>query len=136
MSKKNINTDAIMNELANASVFFPQQSPPKTLPRNELTDSPSENTAPPEHRKTVLPQNQKTGEGFDINTAPEVKGTFMLTGEEYDAISDLKRPLGRQLGVRVTLHDLARCAVNLLIEDHAKNGEQSFLIRHLKNKKG
>lgn len=95
------------------------------------------NATSPHRRNTAMLDEEAQdvlGEGFDINAPHDTKGSFLLTQAEYDALSDLKRPLGRQYGVQITLHDLARCSVNLLLDDLERHGEQSFLHRHLKHK--
>lgn len=146
MSKKPLDTDRMTNELKGKSLFFYPKPPAESAePEGQSTpppvptpDKPQQNpnrTIKPQKQQTANAANQHTGDGFDINAERDQRGTFELTEAEYDAISELKRPLGRQLGVRITLHDIVRCAVNQALADYQANGEDSFLFRHLKYKK-
>ena len=115
-------------------------------PENQHAGNPeNQETSKPVFQKTRKPENQKpgksegrevVGEGFDINLHPDHKDTFFMTDTEFYSLEELKLKLKRQLGVKVIKDDLARCAFNLLLEDSKENGEQRFIVRHLKNKKG
>lgn len=151
--KKQIDTDRLTNELKGSSLFFypkpaPTETPPSAAPATKqptppappaisIPDKQQQNT-----KHSIKPENQQRtnaaspdiGDGFDINAAREARGTFELTEQEYDAISEIKRPLGRKFGVRITLHDIVRCAINQTLADYHEHGDESFLIRHLKHK--
>jgi hypothetical protein len=51
-------------------------------------------------------------------------------------LEDLKLELRRKHDTRVTKNDLARCALQLLVEDYGRHQERSFLGRKLLGKPG
>jgi hypothetical protein len=81
------------------------------------------------------------GEGFEINADLPERDTYEFTSAEFDTVKDLTTQLTREFqrsegkSLKFKKSDLLRCAVNQMIDDYRKNGDNSFLIRHLKQKK-
>jgi hypothetical protein len=50
----------------------------------------------------------------------------MFTQEELEVLDNLDLEPRRSLDRKVTRNDLARCAVQMLIEDYAQDGERCY----------
>lgn len=85
-------------------------------------------------KETSLPAKREEGEVFDINEKPYRKDSFLFSTREFEALEDLKLELRRKFDLRATKNDLARCALQHLIEDYKRHKDGSLLVRRLKNK--
>jgi len=72
---------------------------------------------------------------FDINQLAYKKVAFVFTGEEFDALEDMKIQIRRRFDIRAIKNDLVRCAIHLLIEDYQRNGKASLAVRRLSGKR-
>lgn len=126
----------------------PTDQPTSSPPTRETVDS-----APPQPTKPK-PSSQKTREVgkegsrevgkevgrdssflFDLTVTPYRKDSYLFTDHEFEALEDLKLELRRSFDLKATKQDIARCAMGYLLEDYHRNGEASFIVRHLKTKK-
>ena len=73
---------------------------------------------------------------FDISLKPYRKDSFLFTDEEFEALEDLKTQLRRQYDLKATKNDLARCALEYLLEDYESNKDNSIIVTRLKTKVG
>lgn len=96
-------------------------SQPVGQPANQETD---------QHESSAAP----TPTRFDLNSIPLWKGTYLFTEDELDAMEDVKLELRRKFGLKTTKNELARCALQHLIEDYRSHGETSVLLKRLRNK--
>lgn len=76
----------------------------------------------------------ETSERFSINQEPSKKETFWCAQAESEALEDLKLQLRRQLDIRASKQDIVRCAIQLVAETFAQDGEQSALVTRLRGK--
>ena len=60
--------------------------------------------------------SREVSPSFDLDHKPYRKDSFLFTGEEFEALEDVKIELRRTYDVRATKNDLARLAVHHLIE--------------------
>ena len=65
---------------------------------------------------------------------PLWKGTFLFTQEELEALEDLKLDLRRKYDLKTTKNELARCALQGLLEDYYQRSGSSDVLRRLKKK--
>ena len=100
----------------------PEQSKPETQQAGKPGSEKGRNEGSQEARK-------ETSRRFDLAEVPTRKGSFVYTTSELEALEDLKLEFRRQRGVKVTMNDLARCAIHLLVEDYRAHQERSFLGR-------
>ncbi len=71
---------------------------------------------------------------FDINAKPYRKDSFLFTDEEFEGLEDLKLELRRTYDLKATKNDIARCALQQLLEDYRRHGGASVLVRRLQKK--
>lgn len=93
-------------------------------------------------REAGKPASRDTGQHatdpadrFDINRVPTEKETYLCTVEEVAALEDLKLELRRRYDLRVSKQDIERCGIQFLASDYQAHGEQSILVKRLKQKK-
>jgi hypothetical protein len=79
-------------------------------------------------------KTQEVGKLFDINDNPHRKDSFLFTNKEFEALEDLKLELRRKFDFRATKNDIARCALQHLIEDYHQHKENSIVVRVLKTR--
>jgi hypothetical protein len=103
-----------------------------------------EETKVPSMQAPVKPKSLKPletaapkAQGFDLNLPTEKSHTFSFTFEELFALEEVKTGLGRLLGldVRITKIDIIRSALQIIVEDYRKRGENSFIVDRIKTKK-
>lgn len=155
MAKKIINTTQITNELEGASLFFnkpPQDHPqPNEIPLetpqssrvgkdiSEGGQAEKQLTEPmiPRHHDTTIPRYHDTTVE-NIRRAVKQFGkeaaTHRFTTEEKTKVRDLIYTYGSQ-GIVTSENEIARIAINGLIEDYKENGEESLLAKVLKKLK-
>jgi hypothetical protein len=75
--------------------------------------------------------------GFDLNLPTQKSHTFAFTFEELFALQEILTGLQRLLGldVRITKIDIIRSALQIIVEDYRKRGEESFIVERIKTKK-
>src|SRR5947209_5482554 len=141
--KKKLDTEAITNELA-GSVFFPSrtQGPGQHESGEQKGSDTNDDLMIPRYHDTVIPSTHDT-----IVTPPQddvieivrkaVKqigkeaATQRLTLEEKQALADIEYRYKRQ-GLRTSGNEITRIAINYVIDDYRKNGENSLLAKVLK----
>ena len=154
---KKLKTESIMNELEGASLFFSKPPPPPPNPEpppNELPVAKGEQPLPSgpknaHHHDTAVPRHH----GITVSqqhgtTIPQVYGvaieqvrkavkefgkeaaTHRFTAQEKKEIADLIYTYKSQ-GVKTSENEMARIAINFLIEDYKQNGEGSVLSKIL-----
>jgi hypothetical protein len=76
-------------------------------------------------------------QGFDLNLPTQKSETFAFTFEELLALSELKTGLSRLLGLdaRITKIDIMRSALQIIVEDYRKRGEESSIVARMKTKR-
>jgi hypothetical protein len=74
---------------------------------------------------------------FDLNLPTQKSHTFAFTFEELFALQEVLTGLQRLLGldVRITKIDIIRSALQIIVEDYRKRGENSFIVERIKTKK-
>jgi hypothetical protein len=78
---------------------------------------------------------REVGKLFDINETPYRKDSFLFTDKEFEAHEDLKLELRRKFGFSTaTKQDIARCALQHIIEDYYQHKENSIVVRILKTR--
>jgi hypothetical protein len=119
-------------------------SPP--LPEKPVLQEAQEKAATPNPRPPAPVKQQQrepmetptaAAQGFDLNLPTEKSHTFAFTFEEWLAMEELKTGLSRLLGLdpRITKIDIIRSALQLIVEDYRKRGEESFIVARIKTKK-
>jgi hypothetical protein len=135
MSKKKLNADSIRNELTGKSVFFqkkeitkkPNHIRQKTVSANHDTKPPSNHdTTVSRYHETMIETVRKAVKQFGKEAA-----THRFTVDEKNAIADLVFT-NKRLGIRTSENEIARIAVNFILEDQLENGENSILAKVLK----
>ncbi len=96
--------------------------PAEAVPR---AAGPKERTAPKVSTSSAKPR-------FDLAEQPFYKASFLFTQEELEALEDLKLEMRRQYDVKATKNGLIRCALHMLLEDHAANGGHSYASRRIR----
>ena len=86
-------------------------------------------------QETSQSASPEQGQGFDLNATPFRKDTFLFTPQEFEALEDLKLELRRRFDLKATKNDLARCALQHLLEDYRRHGETSLVVRRLRSKR-
>ncbi len=97
-----------------------------TKPDVPLDSARSERPLSEPSAKTVAP--------FDINEKPWRKDSFLFTDSEFDRLEDLKLELRRRFDLPATKNDIARCALQGLYEDYARDPEKGRIVRYLRAK--
>ena len=156
MTKKQLNTSSMLNELKGNSVFFredaatPEQAtPPSNKPAAKkkagkvVTGKKETQTKKsPDHRGITQPGNRDTTVSRyhaamieavrkAVKEFGKEAATHRFTAEEKQKIADIVYAYKRQ-GIRTSENEVTRIAVNFLINDHAENGENSILDLTLK----
>ena len=153
MSKKELQVEAITNELAGgASLFFsptrpkPSVQKPKKSPvaekvptkkdtkkTSERMDATPDSTMPPSSRDSK--PDSMTSRYHDtmqeiirkaVKTFGKEVSTHRLTPDEKKAMADIVYAY-RGRGIRTSENELSRIAINFLINDYRENGENSLL---------
>jgi len=147
MTKK-LNTSGIINELRGVSPFFPlatehpmqetAQSPIKAPQKKEMepvkqkpvverhhdTMTPSNHdTTPPAKDEELLEKARKA-----VRQVGKEAATHRFTLEEKNMLADIEYSYRRQ-GIRTSENEITRIAINYIVEDYHKNGEQSVLAK-------
>ena len=148
MKKKQINTQAITDELAGASLFFskPNKTPPPVVrPEKTLSKSPEETAAEKPINKPAI-QHLKKDVNHDVMTSSIDKSTLRewrdtientethnsslrLTNEENYAIEDLIKELRRNLKIKTSLNEVGRLGLLYIIHDFKLNREKSLVYK-------
>lgn len=82
-----------------------------------------------------LPASHEGIQQFDLSARPIRKGSFLFTPEEWEALEDLKLDLRRKFDLDATKNDLARCALQHLLEDFRRLGDRSIAVRRLSSRR-
>jgi hypothetical protein len=160
MSKKQLDTTAIENELRGGSAFFPsyrkaEQSPspapeaPSTedrQPKPEPEPKPEKEAEKPEDTAAImLARKHASKTASMLALSPDIIEAVRrivrkpgkeevlyvrLSREEKDRLSDVTYTYKRQ-GMKTSDNELMRVAINMLLEDYKVSGEQSLLARIL-----
>lgn len=69
---------------------------------------------------------------FELKEEPLYKASFLFTQGELEGLEDLKLELRREYDTKVTKNGLIRCALHMLLEDHAANGSRSYASRKVR----
>ncbi|MCI0711196.1 MAG: hypothetical protein L0154_13645 [Chloroflexi bacterium] len=93
------------------------------LPRHHATVV---DTMPPRDHDTMVETIRKAVKEFGKEAA-----THRFTAEEKKQIADLLY-IYKQQGLRTSENEVARIAINFLLNDHRENGENSILYKVLK----
>ena len=91
---------------------------------------PSPNRGPVVPRAPVGPDPT-----WDLSELPYRKDTFLFTGDEFEALEDLKLSLRRRLDVKVTKNDLARCAIAYMVDEYTRHQEDSPIFTPLRKRR-
>jgi hypothetical protein len=88
-------------------------------------------------KREPVEMNTAETQGFDLNHLTQKSETFAFTFEELLALSELKTGLSRLLGLdaRITKIDIMRSALQIIVEDYRKRGEQSSIVARMKTKR-
>jgi hypothetical protein len=88
-------------------------------------------------KREVLERAPSEAKGFDLNLPTQKSHTFSFTFEELFALQEVLTGLQRLLGldVRITKIDIIRSALQLIVEDYRKRGEESLIVARIKTKK-
>jgi len=154
MSKKNLNTDELLNELKGNSSFFPARhqdtnqqeqsslaSQPATTKIQEKTALPDSGIMTPRYHDTVIPSNHDTMTPLSeadmveavrkaVKQIGKEPATQRLTIEEKQALDAIEYSYKRQ-GIKTSGNEIIRIATNYIVRDYRKNGEHSILARVL-----
>ena len=154
--KKKLNTDAMVNELRGASLFFPAEKPvPDGMPESarvsappppDPLEHPSISAEPPRSQATSTRKERATPSGadspplphalaepvFDLAHEADKTNTYSFSKDELWAINDMAQELERQFDIKVTRYNLVRLAVHCLIEDFRRDKEKSFAFQRLR----
>jgi hypothetical protein len=139
MSKKTLNTEGVVNELKGQSAFFqsaqPAQAEQRAAAREKKPKPPRDrDTMPPRHRDTTVARYHDTTIETVRKAVKEFgkeAATHRFTAEEKKAVADILYAYKNQ-GLRSSENEIARIAVNFLLEDYKANGKNSVLDRVLK----
>jgi hypothetical protein len=123
--------------------LFGRPAPPPAQPVLQEAQTPVA-PAEPTTLRQVKPKQSVPGEtgtpeekGFDLNLPTQKSHTFSFTFKELFALQEVLTGLQRLLGldVRITKIDIIRSALQLIVEDYRKRGEQSSIVARIKTKK-
>src|SRR6266700_3522142 len=143
--KKKLNTTGVMNELRGQSVFFPtkaEKSTPEhsaapieqTRTEKPLSSSPTALSQETTH-DTMIPK--KEDEVLEtVRKAVKQLGrepaTQRLTIEEKQALRDIEYTYSSQ-SIQTSSNEIIRIALNFILTDYRRNGENSVLAKVLRN---
>jgi hypothetical protein len=133
----------LTSEKPNSTIDTPAKTTsmaPKTTQKK--TEQPKRDTSTPRYHDTMIPINQDTTiplneEDIIERVRRSVKrigkeaATHRCTLEERQALDDIEYQYKR-LGIRTSGNEITRIAVNYIVEDYQKNGENSVLAEVLK----
>lgn len=142
MSKKQLNTESVLNELSGKSVFFQKETPTTASPKPQtptISDDPSLNddTMTPRHHATTKSRHHDTVVSRYQDAIVEIirkavkifgkeAATHRFTEDEKRAIADIVFSY-KQQGIRTNENEIARTAINFILHDYRENGENSIL---------
>ncbi len=154
--KKQLDVNAMINELKGGSVFFQgntveaeddrqavepngkvdNKSEGSSLESQQATNHPIKHANKHDSKQARLHEGKRNGEtteAFDaIRKAVKTPGrevTYLrLTKEEKDQLSDIIYSYKR-LGIKTSETEIGRIAMNYIVEDYQTNGENSILNR-------
>lgn len=86
-------------------------------------------------KEASQPGSREIGKLFDLSDKPARKDSFLFTDEEFEAMDDMKLDLRRTHALKATKNDLARCGLGYLFDDYKRRGDQSELVRRLRQKR-
>ncbi len=156
--KKKLNTTGVMNELRGQSVFFPtkdgqpvleepieQKRQVEPLPHSPIivTEDVQSDTVIPRHHDTMKPSNHDTMIPMKEDEVLEAvrkavkqlgrePATQRLTIEEKQALRDIEYTYSSQ-NIQTSSNEIIRIALNFLLADYRRNGENSVLAKVLRN---
>ena len=130
MTKK-LNEEAIKNELQGSAFFQKPQQPtpePETMPpsNHDTVHDTEQDTVIPRYHDIDLEPVRKALKSFGKEPA-----THRFTSDEKRALSKLIF-LYREESIRTSENEIARIAINFIIQDHNKNKGESILDQVLK----
>ncbi len=152
--RKKLDTTGVMNELRGQSVFFPTASKANEKEQSNTSLSQEESTQEQKaekermvsrHQDTMIPRYQPINQDTEVSQNEEdiietvrrsVKrigkeaATHRCTLEERQALDDIEYQYKRQ-GIRTSSNEITRIAVNYIVEDYRKNGDNSILAQVL-----
>ena len=136
MSKKKLNTSALMNELKGQSAFFKKAQPVESSPKEGAKSEPPDkhDAMPPvQHDTTVARYHDTTIETIRkaVREFGKEAATHRFTLEEKQAVADIIYAYKRQR-IRTSENEIARIAINFIVQDYKQNGKHSVLDRALK----
>ncbi len=140
--KKQLNTQAVINELKGGSVFFrSEEHDGQARPRPVAL--PAASNAPQSHKVVVPPPATQPASTLasdparlleEIRKAVKAQGKEVayvrLTQQEKNELADIIYTYKRQ-GIKTTETEIGRIAINYLVEDYRANGKASILARLL-----
>ena len=145
-TKKQFDISSLQSELSGQSVFFKrdpaneaaapvaQEVSPPPLPALPIVPAKAvPDTVIPRHRDTVIPPTAETIIEITRRAVKQLgkeAATHRFTGEEKKALRAIQRDY-EERDIRTTENELTRIAINYLIEDYKRNGQQSILAQTL-----
>lgn len=129
--KKRLNESAIVNELTGHSAFFKDAERPSPV-QHQGGNAETRKRGDAETRKDA---SVNPARAFDLDAPAEVKRGFTFTEDELDALDDVKRACRRLHDVKTSQYEIVRCAIHYLLEDYWQHGEESALLRRLRERK-
>jgi hypothetical protein len=147
--RKQLNEDAIANELRGGSLFFSKpaqpasQSPQPQVPANvPMAPSPlvtkvtnGQGDKPTNHLVTKAPSHHPVEAATPtpaIDLSLSEREYFRCSIQEVEAIEDLKTKLRRDLGIHTSKQDIERFAVQRAVTEYGEVGEKSLLVTTLR----
>jgi hypothetical protein len=121
----------------------PRREPPSPAPEHDdaepaMPPLPAQprnlGTKEPRNLGTPRRDSATTALRFDFDLRPGRQANFVFTDEELEALEDLKTAARRKHGVSTTKQDIVRFAVIDLLTDYDAHGEESRLVRWLKQR--
>jgi hypothetical protein len=121
----------------------PPHSAVPPLPENPVAQGSQNTAAAPQVAKLppAKPHQRAAGEpaatpaqGFDLTVAPYKPATFVFTAEELRGIEDIKTGLDRTFDLKATKIDIVRCAVHSITHDYQTRGEDSLIVKRIREK--
>lgn len=108
-------------------------SQPKTVTESATTVSRNRDATTPSNRDTVVSRHQDTVETVRraVKEVGKEAATHRFTVEEKRALAEIIFEYGQQ-GIRTSENEIARIAINYLIEEHTQQGEDSILAKVLR----
>ena len=127
MTKKDLNPEAVVNELKGQSVFFETRHTPSSKRGQEgkrLRGQEVKRPASQEVRR--LPDESSIAEGWQEDMV--WKGSHLYTDSERSLFDEIVLKLREAYGLEVQKRLLARAAIRLLATDLKRLGENSFIV--------